>query len=513
MKKIGFENFRRFQHFAPLEYGNITFLVGKNNSGKSTLVKALLLTQGFLNEKNVERFNFGNTVLEEANVVTYGRAKNNQTKDNFITFSSTLYDTTITIILSGNEDKTSAIVNEIILSNGLKQLRVSINPIVKTITFNKQKASEKKSNIVMPSFNMRIYEIEDILQSGELKKSSKEYIELNHEYEMLMKRREAFYKRGQSMDINYSYNITTEYLKNGSINEIIDYAVDEIRNMSETRLLQIVGLKKSEKKSEKFKNLFNDYKTFRENYDDIEGLIEQFEKSTKGNDIYYLAANPAKQSALFAIRDKNNALAQAINEYQQEGLKPTTEKFVKDWLKAFEIGVDFKVVMHAGEAYEVTITDEDGSKTHISDKGMGSIQAVLLIFRLAVIINRIKEDDEKPLVIIEEPELNLHPALQSKLTELFLEVHEKHKIDFIVETHSEYMIRRAQVFVAENHYATEIGDNPFSINYFPTEKGEIPYQMKFNESGFFENSFGKGFFDEASSKTLKLIKLKREGQK
>ena len=40
---IGFQNFRRFPNFPEIELGDITILVGGNNAGKSTLVKAMLL--------------------------------------------------------------------------------------------------------------------------------------------------------------------------------------------------------------------------------------------------------------------------------------------------------------------------------------------------------------------------------------------------------------------------------------------------------------------------------------
>lgn len=40
---IGFSNFRRFANFQEIDLGDITILVGGNNSGKSTIVKALLL--------------------------------------------------------------------------------------------------------------------------------------------------------------------------------------------------------------------------------------------------------------------------------------------------------------------------------------------------------------------------------------------------------------------------------------------------------------------------------------
>ena len=43
MMKIGFKNFRRFKDFPMIELGGCTFLVGPNNSGKSTLLKAMML--------------------------------------------------------------------------------------------------------------------------------------------------------------------------------------------------------------------------------------------------------------------------------------------------------------------------------------------------------------------------------------------------------------------------------------------------------------------------------------
>ena len=47
-KGVGFKNFRRFENFPMLEFGKITYMVGRNNSGKSTMVKALLLVMDYL---------------------------------------------------------------------------------------------------------------------------------------------------------------------------------------------------------------------------------------------------------------------------------------------------------------------------------------------------------------------------------------------------------------------------------------------------------------------------------
>ena len=54
MKSIGFKNFRKFQDFPAIDLGNITILVGGNNAGKSTLVKAMLLMRDFLKSR-IER--------------------------------------------------------------------------------------------------------------------------------------------------------------------------------------------------------------------------------------------------------------------------------------------------------------------------------------------------------------------------------------------------------------------------------------------------------------------------
>ncbi|MBK9246550.1 MAG: AAA family ATPase [Ignavibacteria bacterium] len=81
------KNFRRFQDFPPIEYRGITFLVGKNNSGKSTLVKALMLIDNYFNSDNIFTLSFGNSVLEDANIVTYDRAINKKANENFIHFT------------------------------------------------------------------------------------------------------------------------------------------------------------------------------------------------------------------------------------------------------------------------------------------------------------------------------------------------------------------------------------------------------------------------------------------
>ena len=91
-----------------------------------------------------------------------------------------------------------------------------------------------------------------------------------------------------------------------------------------------------------------------------------------------------------------------------------------------------------------------------------------------------------------------------------MHVYEKYKIDFLIETHSEYIRRRSQVKVAVNDYEVKPNENPFNVYYFPKDIDDMPYHLNYREDGTFDKNFGNGFFDEASGSTLELIKLKRQ---
>jgi predicted ATP-dependent endonuclease of OLD family len=63
-----------------------------------------------------------------------------------------------------------------------------------------------------------------------------------------------------------------------------------------------------------------------------------------------------------------------------------------------------------------------------------------------------RSEQESRLFIIEEPEANLHPALQSRLADYLVQVNRETGIQFIIETHSEYLIRRMQYLMAHSFY-------------------------------------------------------------
>ena len=67
----------------------------------------------------------------------------------------------------------------------------------------------------------------------------------------------------------------------------------------------------------------------------------------------------------------------------------------------------------------------------------------------------------------------------------------------VIETHSEYLIRKSQVIVADANKSLNLFKNPFKCYYLP-DNDKDPYEMIYREDGNFSNEFGEGFFDTAT---------------
>ncbi|MBK8626370.1 MAG: DUF3696 domain-containing protein [Saprospiraceae bacterium] len=132
--------------------------------------------------------------------------------------------------------------------------------------------------------------------------------------------------------------------------------------------------------------------------------------------------------------------------------------------------------------------------------GYGVTQLLPIILQIALF--------ENSVFIIEEPEANLHPALQSKMADMFMEAIQKFNIQLIVETHSEYLIRKLQYLTAKKEISTE--DTQIYYFYPPEEvpEGENQiYPINILEDGSLSKNFGKGFFDEAGNLDLLLYQM------
>jgi len=124
---------------------------------------------------------------------------------------------------------------------------------------------------------------------------------------------------------------------------------------------------------------------------------------------------------------------------------------VNKWFKNFGLSVSVKEFRDIINNINV---EQNGNSLDITDVGFGISQVLPVIVQCFLAKN-------DSLTIIEQPEIHLHPKLQAELTDLFIDVacHEDNKDEdedtehhnkiFLIETHSEYMIKRLRRRMAE----------------------------------------------------------------
>ena len=198
--------------------------------------------------------------------------------------------------------------------------------------------------------------------------------------------------------------------------------------------------------------------------------------------------------------------------------KYRSSAFVNDWLKKFEIG-DCVEIEGTEDSYGVRIFIKNNEERRLlADEGCGLTQIISVLLQIDTMKNRysklsvssdFKEITEygKSIISIEEPEVHLHPKYQSMLADLFVDAYQKFNIRYIIETHSEYLIRNLQVMVADKDNI--LSSNDVSLNYVEKDKNGVSSNRKIEilEDGRLSEPFGPGFFDESKSLVMKMLKF------
>jgi len=165
------------------------------------------------------------------------------------------------------------------------------------------------------------------------------------------------------------------------------------------------------------------------------------------------------------------------------------EIFIAHWLKKLGLISDFTVTELAKNSnlYKVEVRKEKKSaNVLITDVGFGVSQFLPVLVLLYYV-------PEGSIVLLEQPEIHLHPAVQSGLADVIVNAVQTRNIQVVVESHSEHLLRRLQLRVADE----SVGADDMAIYFCETWGGESKLlDLNLNLFGEIENWPPNFFGDE-----------------
>ena len=137
--------------------------------------------------------------------------------------------------------------------------------------------------------------------------------------------------------------------------------------------------------------------------------------------------------------------------------------------------------------------------SNITDVGYGVSLQLPILFQALLSENYTEEGET---ILIEQPEVHLHPNLQAKFISSLLSIGNKNS--YFIETHSEHIIRKLQILVKNKEFG--LTSNDISIYYFKREKEKFEISKhKILENGTLSKKFPDGFYDTSYSLVKELL--------
>jgi predicted ATPase len=147
-----------------------------------------------------------------------------------------------------------------------------------------------------------------------------------------------------------------------------------------------------------------------------------------------------------------------------------------------------------GGRFELSVkVRRKGNWAALSDVGFGISQF------LPVIVADLQLSDDSILVLA-QPEIHLHPNAQAALADYFVRQVAKTQKQYIIETHSEYLLNRIRLAIVKG----EIDPSWVSLYYFENSiDGSMTYPIELTTDGQIRNA-PQGFFDTYMMDTMNI---------
>lgn len=184
---------------------------------------------------------------------------------------------------------------------------------------------------------------------------------------------------------------------------------------------------------------------------------------------------------------------QRLSSRRRRGLLAKLNKWLEGHF-GFVTDIKLEPLTKGRSVYALTGLDpQTGVRVNLSQVGFGVSQAAPIIVQGFL-------SPPGGCMVIEQPEIHLHPAAQADLGDLFIDIMEAKK-QLFVETHSEHLILRVRRRIAEGRIS------PSDVRLLFVSKGKDGSKveaLELDAKGQVAN-WPKGFFEEGYTESLKIV--------
>lgn len=479
LNKINLENFKSFKTLTDLELKPITIICGTNSCGKSSILQSILtMKQTFRSQKDNQ------TLLLNGKYVHLGSYKNlvyEKKNNNYITLSfSFLFNKNNTKFEYKHFLKSIASAhpeNDIDLNNILFSFKIKFKSINK----------KGKINFIKPI--------------------------LVHEYSV-----EIDFKSKTKKELNYKTNISfilnqgETYFINWNNLSLLGFSEEDFKVTGETKAIcefdnlipRIKHIVRGQDSNiTQILMFFWRYKDFMTNIFNSYSYIGPLREEAARRYIYENEVTEIGlkgENAPYLYMTQGNNLLEKVFFYDEENKEFSYKKIklkdaVNEWLKILGIkGFDSSL---SNDIIHLNLKANPHSEIdiNIADVGFGISQ----VFPIILEGLRINTNDT---LILEQPEIHLHPKMQMDLADYFLSL-AKAKKNLLIETHSEHLINRLVRRIIEDETNT-IGKLIKIYFISATKDGAIYEEIKINNNQGIIN-WPDDFFDQNAIEQEKII--------
>jgi predicted ATPase len=208
--------------------------------------------------------------------------------------------------------------------------------------------------------------------------------------------------------------------------------------------------------------------------------------------------------ALLAARERRLVIKRGRGRGQ---VTRTLEEETAWWLRQLHLIHDFSVeaITEGSNLYQVWVQKtSDAPKVLLTNVGFG-VSQILPVLVLCYSV------PEGSTILLEQPEIHLHPSVQAGLADVFIDAIKLRKIQIILESHSEHLLLRLQRRIAEdsqgfvpNDAALYFCDLQHGASHLLSLDLDLYGNIRNWPADFFGNTF-----EEAAERTRAAMKRKR----